>query len=107
MAKAPRLEPYDLETIRLGHFMALRQIHDGYGAFQGFSVIGQAVGWPRREASVAKLVGMGILHADPAFDGACERPLLLTENGERLYASFRKMEEDGSIRDFLAKVAAR
>lgn len=102
--KAPRLEPYDLETIRLGHFSAVRQVNNGYGDFMGYSVVGQHSAWPKREASIAKLVAMGILEMDPAYFGAIECVMRLTVDGERLYKSFIAMEEDGSLAVMLEKL---
>lgn len=102
--EGPRLSLCDLETIRLGHFMALRRIDDGYGSFAAYSVIGQPVAWPKREASIAKLVGMGILEVGEDSLGAVERPLRLTAAGERLYESFIRMEENGELRKLIEKL---
>lgn len=106
MASRPTISPGDLETMRLGHFGALRRIDDGYGTFAAYAVIGQPIPWPKREASIARLVGMGILEVTEDSLGAVERPLKLTGAGERLYKRFVELLETGELKKILEKFDA-
>lgn len=100
MRKSPPLEFFDLETIRLGHFMALRRINDENGFLHHYYVIGQPQpdSWPKRIESIAKLVRLNILEPDRQCREAVECMLYLTEQGEKIYAEFVKREATGELR---------
>lgn len=93
----PALERYDLETLRLGYYSALRKTFDCRGRHEGYAVIGQPASWPRREASVRKLEEMGFLEIVAEEEGWPEARMRLTERGENLYAQFLDALERGAL----------
>lgn len=98
MRKAPSLEFFDLETIRLGHHLALRRINDENGFLHHYYVIGQPVAWPKRIDSIAKLVRYNLLEADQQCREAVECILHLTEQGEKIYEEFIRREASGELK---------
>lgn len=107
MRKSPPLEFFDLETIRLGHFMALRRINDENGFLHHYYVIGQPDVWPKRIESIAKLVRFNLLETDRHCREAVECMLYLTEQGEKIYEEFVRREATGEIRRNMQELQER
>lgn len=85
MAQKVALGYFDLETLRLGYYQAVRAERDGYGKSRGYSVIGQPSPWPRREASIAKLVECGLFSVEEWKPGQIELMIYLTDKGHEVY----------------------
>lgn len=97
------LTTYDLETLRLGYYSALLQDRTPEGEICGYSIIGQATGWPKREQSVTKLVEMGFLTPNEEKAALLDVPLMLTPKGECLYGQFLEALETGKLDSFRNK----
>ena len=107
MPKTPPLEFFDLETIRLGHYMALRRINNSDGELDHYYVIGQPTPWKRRIQSIAKLVRYRFLETDEQCPECVECVLYLTKQGEKVYEEFTRREESGELRKNMLELQAK
>lgn len=92
------LSLFDLETLRLGYFQALRVLRNGAGKILSYFVIGQLKARPRLEKSVHKLLEAGLLKEEAGAESAIESRLEITTAGETIYRQFCEMEERGQFR---------
>lgn len=98
MASAPQLEFFDLETVRLGHFGAIRRINGIGGILDHYYVVGEPVPLPRRRESIAKLVRYHLLEPEPRYQEGVDVSMRLTEKGESIYEEFTRREESGELK---------
>lgn len=96
--KEPVIETYDLETLRLVYYSAVRLSYDVSGEPCGFSVIGQPSPWPKREASAQKLMKLGFIEVMPGCEGLLEAMVRLTPRGECVYGQFLDALEGGAFK---------